>query len=94
MHDGHGLRVRTRVRAGAHVVLLNRASARAAAAEANLRAEVPDATLAAVACDLTSVASVKEAAGVLVTGLDVLCNNAGVMALAGEATADGYDVQT
>lgn len=85
-------------RKGAHVVLLNRASARATAAEGNLRAEVPSAKLTAVVCDLTSFASVREAAGVLAsnfadTGLDVLCNNAGVMALADEATADGYDVQ-
>lgn len=89
---------RTAARKGAHVVMLNRPSARATAAAAQLASDVPGAAVTAVACDLSSFASVREAAAALnsqfsAAGLDVLCNNAGVMALADEATADGYDVQ-
>ena len=83
---------------GAHVVLLNRPSERATASLAKLRELAPGATFTAVSCDLQSFASVKAAASELnakfaSSGLDVLCNNAGVMALADVATGDGYDVQ-
>jgi NAD(P)-dependent dehydrogenase (short-subunit alcohol dehydrogenase family) len=83
---------------GAHVVLLNRPSARAEAAAAQIRALAPGATVTAIDCDLASFASVRAAAAALRaalpdTGLDVLCCNAGVMALADAATEDGYDVQ-
>lgn len=83
---------------GAHVLLLNRPSARADAAAARLRAAAPAAAFSAFACDLQSFASVRACAAALraefaATGLDVLCNNAGVMALADEATGDGFDVQ-
>lgn len=48
-------------------------------------------------CDLQSFASVAAAAarvtGLCPEGVHVLCNNAGVMALADQATTDGYDVQ-
>ena len=51
-----------------------------------------------VDCDLTDFGAVRKAAAQLTTatresGLDVLCNNAGVMALADRATKDGYDIQ-
>ena len=83
---------------GASVVLLNRPSERATSSEAELRKFVPDATFTSVSCDLTSFASVRAAASELnatfaSSGVDVLCNNAGVMALAENATVDGYDVQ-
>ncbi len=81
---------------GAHVLLLNRASARAAKALAQLRQEVPGGRFDAVVCDLQSFDSVRAAAAHIretVGALDVLCNNAGVMALPDEATVDGYDVQ-
>ena len=90
---------RTCARKGAHVVLLNRASPRATAAEAAIAAEAaPGARVESVACDLASFASVRAAAALLAAkfgegGIDVLVNNAGVMALADEATVDGYDVQ-
>jgi NAD(P)-dependent dehydrogenase (short-subunit alcohol dehydrogenase family) len=82
---------------GARLLLLNRASSRADASLADLKAAVPDAELHAVECDLQSFASV-EAAAARVTelcpdGVHVLCNNAGVMALADKATPDGFDVQ-
>lgn len=83
---------------GARIILLNRLSDRAKVAETSLRQEVPGAQVSTVECDLMSFDSVNKAAATLRselkdTGLDVLCNNAGVMALPDEATKDGYDVQ-
>ena len=82
---------------GARVLLLNRTSPRASASLAALREAVPDAELHAVVCDLQSFASVREASQriheLCPDGLDVLCNNAGVMALEDIATNDGFDVQ-
>jgi len=90
---------RTCAKKGAHVVLLNRPSPRATAAQAAIAADAaPDARVESIDCDLASFTSVRSAAAVLSTkfaagGIDVLVNNAGVMALADEATGDGYDVQ-
>ena len=81
---------------GATLILLNRESPRAEAALAKLREEVPEGRFDAVVCDLQSFESVRSAAQSIVSRyekLDVLCNNAGVMALPDRATADGYDVQ-
>lgn len=80
---------------GARVVMLNRPSERAAAALLTLTQRQIDAVL--IPCDLQSFASVRTAAAALQTacpdGIDVLCNNAGVMALPDVATADGFDIQ-
>eukprot|EP00933_Yihiella_yeosuensis_P053649 TRINITY_DN51914_c0_g1_i1.p1 TRINITY_DN51914_c0_g1~~TRINITY_DN51914_c0_g1_i1.p1 ORF type:complete len:348 (+),score=99.99 TRINITY_DN51914_c0_g1_i1:105-1148(+) len=93
---------RTALKKGAHVILLNRASSRATAAEAQLAAEVPGAAdegrITAIECDLQNFENVRSAAAKVCkqfeeTGIDVLINNAGVMALKDEATTDGYDVQ-
>ena len=51
-----------------------------------------------VDCDLTDFDAVRKAAGIVAaatreSGLDCLCNNAGVMALADKATTNGYDIQ-
>ena len=51
-----------------------------------------------VDCDLTDFDAVRKAAAQVAaetkdSGLDVLCNNAGVMALKDVATKDGYDIQ-
>ncbi|MBX2803053.1 MAG: SDR family NAD(P)-dependent oxidoreductase [Myxococcales bacterium] len=81
---------------GASVLLLNRASERAESSLARLRAEVPDGRFDAVVCDLQDFDSVRAAAAQIrqqYDRLDVLCNNAGVMALPDRATGDGYDVQ-
>jgi len=83
---------------GATVVMLNRASERSTAAEAQIRVEVPDAKVTTIPCDLQKFEAVSAAAEMLKeqfgeTGLDVLCNNAGVMAMADQATVDGCDVQ-
>jgi NAD(P)-dependent dehydrogenase (short-subunit alcohol dehydrogenase family) len=80
---------------GARVVMLNRPSPRADAALAALTGRGVDAVH--VPCDLQSFASVRAAAARLkdecAGGVDVLCNNAGVMGLPDQATGDGYDVQ-
>ena len=85
---------------GGAVFLLNRPSPRAEAALAAVRAAAAAAgsagRVAHIDCDLASFASVHAAAAALraqATELDVLCNNAGVMALGDVATGDGYDVQ-
>jgi len=83
---------------GAHVVMLNRKSSRAEDAERRIKEVAPQATVETIECDLTSLASVRAAAATLcdkfgTVGIDVLCCNAGVMALADVATVDGYDIQ-
>lgn len=81
---------------GARVMLLNRDSDRSTRAFDRLRTEVPGGWFEAVTCDLQDLESVKAAAQAIMAGcetVDVLCNNAGVMALPDEATKDGYDVQ-
>eukprot|EP00931_Biecheleriopsis_adriatica_P067050 TRINITY_DN41257_c0_g1_i1.p1 TRINITY_DN41257_c0_g1~~TRINITY_DN41257_c0_g1_i1.p1 ORF type:complete len:335 (+),score=77.19 TRINITY_DN41257_c0_g1_i1:59-1063(+) len=89
---------RTCAKKGAHVVMLNRKSERSAEAEKLLAQDVPGAKITAVDCDLQDFSSVRAASDKLKTqfsssGIDVLCCNAGVMALKDEATKDGYDVQ-
>ena len=82
---------------GAIVVVLNRPSERSTASFEQLVSAHPDAALHQIDCDLQSFASVRAAATQVEQrcpdGIDVLCNNAGVMALADTATVDGYDVQ-
>jgi len=83
---------------GAKVIMLNRASVRADAALENIKKDVPDAEVSLVVVDLMDFASVREAAQQLHkelkdVGLDVLCNNAGIMATKDEATKDGCDTQ-
>ena len=88
---------RTVAELGAKLLVLNRASERSTAAIGELSAACPDAEIHAVECDLQSFASVRAAAvsvaGLCPEGVHVLCNNAGVMALADTATGDGFDVQ-
>jgi len=83
---------------GARVVMLNRPSDRADEALRSLREAVPAADVTLVACDLTSFEEVRRAGKQLREelagdGLDVLCNNAGVMGVKDQATVDGCDVQ-
>jgi NAD(P)-dependent dehydrogenase (short-subunit alcohol dehydrogenase family) len=103
--SGTGLvAAQTAVKKGAkHVLLLNRASERADAAEAELKelqSSLPAGTnetqIETVVCDLQDFASVREAANHIRSryeAIDVLCNNAGIMAVDDIATKDGYDVQ-
>jgi len=92
---------RTAVRKGAStVLLLNRPSDRATAAEQSLKDEstttATTTVIETIACDLQDFESVRAAASSIkskYSSIDVLCNNAGVMALEDEATGDGYDIQ-
>ncbi len=82
---------------GAKVLLLNRKSARSDAGLKEITEAFPDADITAIECDLQSFESVRKAAEAVrescAAGIDVLCNNAGVMAMKDEATVDGFDVQ-
>jgi NAD(P)-dependent dehydrogenase (short-subunit alcohol dehydrogenase family) len=81
---------------GAHVVMAVRNQDKAAAAVQEIRAAVPDAALELVALDLSWQASVKEAAERILAAhdrLDLLVNNAGVMAIAEARTVDGFEMQ-
>jgi len=88
---------RTVAELGAKVLVLNRPSKRSESSLSDLTKAFPAAEVHAVDCDLQSFASVEQAAARVAElcpeGVDVLCNNAGVMALEDEATGDGYDVQ-
>jgi NAD(P)-dependent dehydrogenase (short-subunit alcohol dehydrogenase family) len=91
---------RTCVKKGAkNVLLLNRPSERATKAESDLKAFIVDGSktnVETIPCDLQDFSSVKAAAAKIKAdheAVDVLCNNAGVMALEDKATVDGYDVQ-
>lgn len=79
---------------GAHVVLCCRNSARAGHAVDGIRAAEPTASLEVVPLDLGSLASVREAAATIArrhSGLDILCNNAGIGMMPHGYTADGFE---
>ncbi len=81
---------------GARVLLLNRKSARSESSLQQLQEEVPAAAFVAIECDLQDFESVRTAIEKIKASynvIDVLCNNAGVMAMPDQATKDGYDVQ-
>lgn len=83
-------------RKGASVILLNRHSERAKRSLQQLLESVPGGIFEAVECDLQNFGSVKNAMQAIKSKydvIDVLVNNAGVMALKDSATVDGYDVQ-
>ncbi len=85
-------------RNGARVVLACRSEPRAEDAESRIRAEVPDADVQFMRLDLADLASVREFAERYGRGrggdrLDLLINNAGVMALPERRTADGFEMQ-
>ncbi|MFK4103950.1 oxidoreductase [Streptomyces sp. NPDC019531] len=81
-------------RRGARVVLACRSEARGVDARGRLVGEIPDADVEFARLDLGDLASVRE----FVTAypydrLDLLVNNAGVMALPYGTTADGFEAQ-
>merc|ERR1712151_408588 len=78
--------------------MLNRTSSRSQATEEDIKEAVPNADLCTIPCDLTSFDSVRAAARNLnqrfsQKGVDVLCNNAGMIGDKEEATSDGYGLQ-
>ncbi|RSS99423.1 SDR family NAD(P)-dependent oxidoreductase [Streptomyces sp. WAC07149] len=83
-------------RHGAAVVLACRSAARGRAAAQRIREEVPSAAAEFAELDLASLDSVREFARAFArqhTTLDLLVNNAGVMALPYGRTADGFETQ-
>ena len=88
-------------RKGAEAVLmLNRPSERATSAEIAVKEQIPNdgskTIVETIPCDLQDLSSVQEAIRTIKSKydkIDVLCNNAGVMALEDVATKDGYDIQ-
>jgi NAD(P)-dependent dehydrogenase (short-subunit alcohol dehydrogenase family) len=85
-------------RHGAHVVLTARDPARGDLAAARVRAAAPAASVEVRALDLADLSSVRAfAAGVVEEParepLDLLVNNAGVMAVPARRTVDGFELQ-
>jgi NAD(P)-dependent dehydrogenase (short-subunit alcohol dehydrogenase family) len=82
--------------AGAEVVLAARNQQRAADAIEQIRAGAPDASLTPVPLDLGSLDSVGTAAEEILAAhptVDLLVNNAGVMGIPEQRTADGFEMQ-
>jgi protochlorophyllide reductase len=82
--------------AGAEVVLACRNPAKAEAAAADIRGSVPSAIVSVDSLDLADLASVRAFAEGLTARhdrLDLLINNAGLMALDASRTADGFETQ-
>ncbi|AKJ27134.1 oxidoreductase [Caldimonas brevitalea] len=91
LHTTRGLAAR-----GATVVMACRDAAKAQAAMQQICAEVPGAQLEMLALDLADLASVRRCADSVIQRhdrLDLLCNNAGVMALPRRVTCDGFEMQ-
>ena len=96
-NSGLGL-VTTRelARAGAHVVMGCRDLTRGEKARAEVLAKAPEATVELRRLDLASLASIREFADGLhadFPNLDLLVNNAGVMAIPRQLTEDGFEQQ-
>jgi NAD(P)-dependent dehydrogenase (short-subunit alcohol dehydrogenase family) len=81
---------------GAHVVITARNQAQMEEAVAAIKAEAPEAKLDTLTCDLASLESIKNAgaeANERFDKIDVLINNAGVMACPKMETSDGFEMQ-
>jgi len=84
------------VNAGATVVMACRSQDRGERAAAELRHATDGGDLDVRTCDLAdldSVAAFAEGVRDTYDGIDVLCNNAGVMAIPRQETADGFEMQ-
>ena len=96
-NGGLGLETaREMARKGAHVVIGARNLDKAATAEADIRSGLPDASVEVRKLDLASKASIKEFADSIIADfdtIDILFNNAGVMALPEGKTVDGFEMQ-
>jgi NAD(P)-dependent dehydrogenase (short-subunit alcohol dehydrogenase family) len=84
------------------ILMLNRSSDRANAAEVLVKEQIPKdgssnpTVVETIPCDLQDMASVQEAIRIIKSKydtIDVLCNNAGIVAYEDIATKDGYDIQ-
>lgn len=81
---------------GAHVVMAARDQDKARAAEEQVRARNPEASVEVVPLDLGSLVSVRKAAVQILEAreqIELLVNNAGVMAMPERRTVDGFEMQ-
>ncbi|MBC7174543.1 MAG: SDR family oxidoreductase [Polyangiaceae bacterium] len=96
-NSGLGFEVARAVAAkGAHVVIACRSLDKGQAAAERIRAVAPSASLEVERLDLADLGSVRAFATAFAKRherLDVLCNNAGVMALPQQRTKDGFEMQ-
>ncbi|MGO9909203.1 MAG: oxidoreductase [Solirubrobacteraceae bacterium] len=96
-NSGLGLATaRELARAGAQVVIASRSAAKGDQAAASIRGSVPDAALEVAPLDLADLSSVRAfAEGYVGAGsqLDLLINNAGIMAAPRQLTKDGFESQ-
>jgi NAD(P)-dependent dehydrogenase (short-subunit alcohol dehydrogenase family) len=93
-NSGIGLRTALELaRHGATVVLACRSAERGERALATVRTAVPDADVVLGSLDLADLASVRAFAAAHPEPLDLLVNNAGVMALPRGRTRDGFETQ-
>lgn len=82
--------------AGAHVVMAARTKEKAKAAYDEILSDHPDASLEIVRLDLGSLESVRAAAAEISEKhprIDILINNAGIMAMPERRTEDGFEMQ-
>ncbi|GGK54880.1 oxidoreductase [Haloarcula sebkhae] len=83
-------------RRGATVVMACRSVERGESAAAEIREAVPNATLDVRECDLADLSNIASFADALrddYDAVDILCNNAGVMAIPRSETVDGFETQ-
>ncbi|QRV16539.1 SDR family oxidoreductase [Haloterrigena salifodinae] len=94
-NSGIGLEAtRELARNGSTVIMACRSAARGAEAVSDIRSDVPDADLRVEECDLADLESIRSFADRLDgEDLDVLINNAGVMAIPRSETEDGFETQ-
>ena len=81
---------------GAHVIMASRSLEKGQQAQAEITTSVPGASLELRQLDLASLASIRAFAAEVQaahTGLDLLLNNAGVMAIPRQETPDGFEKQ-
>lgn len=96
-NGGLGLETaRELARKGAHVIIAARNMEKAAAAESDIKSELPDAKVEVRSLDLASLESIRTFAAEVIADhdkIDLLFNNAGVMATPEWETADGFEMQ-
>ncbi|MGQ3412535.1 oxidoreductase [Natrinema sp. LN54] len=94
-NSGIGLEAtRELARNGATVIMATRSTERGEDAADEIREDVPDADLRVEECDLADLESVRDFADRLADEMiDVLINNAGVMAIPRSETEDGFETQ-
>ncbi len=83
-------------RRGADLVVTARDAAKAEDVVGRLREEVPGVSVDVVSLDLADLADTKRAAGDVLAGydrLDILINNAGIMATPRNTSVDGFELQ-